>query len=180
MKTVFTGKVFKFGDNIDTDILAPGMTISFGCSDGNELENVKLHAFEEIRKDFWKEVEPGSILVAGRNFGFGSHREQATTVISYMGFSAIVADSVARLYQRNSLAVGLPVIEAPGITSMVQEGDELSVDIGAWEIRNLTTGKSMKVEPLSDMAMKLIEAGGIIPLMKQQLGMDSPSPEKEG
>ncbi len=169
MKTSYTGKVYKFGDNIDTDILAPGMTISFGCADENEIENVKLHAFEEVRKDFWKDVVPGSILVAGRNFGFGSHREQATTVIEYMGFSLIVADSVARLYQRNSLAIGFPVIEAPGVTDMVEEGDELTVDMERWEIRNLTNGKSMKIESLSEMAMKLIELSGIIELMKAEL-----------
>lgn len=169
MRTQYRGKAYKFGDNIDTDIIAPAMTISFGCSDKAEMENVKIHAFEELRQDFWKDVLPESIFIAGRNFGFGSHREQATTVIGYMGFSIIIAESVARLYQRNSLAIGFPVIEAPGICDVVEEGDEVSVDLEQWVVTNNRTGKSIKVEPLSDMAMKLLNAGGIIDLMKLEM-----------
>lgn len=169
MKTQYRGKAYKFGDNIDTDIIAPAMTISFGCSDEAEMENVKIHAFEELRKDFWKDITPGSILVAGRNFGFGSHREQATTVIEYMGFSIIIAESLARLYLRNSLAIGFPVIEAPGITEIVEEGDDISVDMENWCITNNSNGKTIRIEPLSDMTMKLLSAGGIIELLKAEL-----------
>ncbi len=169
MRTQYKGKAYKFGDNIDTDIIAPAMTISFGCSDKAEMENVKIHAFEELRKDFWKDVLPESIFVAGRNFGFGSHREQATTVMGYMGFSIIIAESVARLYQRNSLAIGYPVIEAPGISNMVEENDEISVDLEQWIITNHTNGKSMKIEPLSGMALKLLDCGGILDLLKLEI-----------
>jgi 3-isopropylmalate/(R)-2-methylmalate dehydratase small subunit len=169
MKTMIQGKVFTFGDNIDTDIIAPAMTISFGIADSNEMEDVKKHAFEEIRPNFYQEVEPGSILVAGRNFGFGSHREQATTVIANMGFEIILADSVARLYQRNSIAIGFPVLEVPGISSKVAEGQELRIDLKSWELTNLTTKEVIELEPLSETALNIIEHGGIVEFMVSKL-----------
>ncbi len=112
MKTLIKGKAYKFGDNIDTDIIAPAMTISFGIADSSERMDVMVHAFEEIRPNFYKEVQPDSILIAGRNFGFGSHREQATTVIQHMGFEIILADSVARLYHATSMQ-SLPCTRGP-------------------------------------------------------------------
>lgn len=173
MKTVIKGKAYIFGDNIDTDIIAPAMTISFGIADSSERMDVMVHAFEEIRPDFYKEVQPNSILIAGRNFGFGSHREQATTVIQHMGFEIILADSVARLYQRNSIAIGFPVLEVPGITSMVSEGDELVVDLENWTFENLNTGIKIHLEPLSATALNIIEHGGIIEYMVTKLKNES-------
>ncbi len=162
------GRVYKFGDNIDTDIMAPGLTISFGLGDATERENVKRHAFEAIRKDFYKDVVPGSILVAGKNFGFGSHREQANTVIISLGFSLVVADSIARLYQRNSIAIGFPSLEVPGITEIVEEGEELELDFENWTITNTCTGKSLPVEPLTESIQEIIRDGGIIRHMKKK------------
>ena len=169
MKTTFHGKAYKFGDNIDTDVIAPAMTISFGHADKAEQQDVMIHAFESIRPDFYKEVQPGSILIAGRNFGFGSHREQATTVIRDMGFDILIADSVARLYQRNSIAIGFPVLEVPNISDVVSEGDILDVDLEKWVLTNCTTGKTIDIEPLSEMAIRIISAGGIIGYMRQKL-----------
>ncbi len=169
MDMIIKGKAYKFGDNIDTDILAPGLTASFGLADASEMEDVKTHAFEQIRPDFYKEVIPGSILIAGRNFGFGSHREHATTVIEYLGFKIIIADSVARLYQRNSFAIGFPVLEVPGITKMVEEGDELEINLANCSIKNFRTGNTISIEPLSEIAQEIIEAGGIIEHMKNTL-----------
>lgn len=169
MKSLIEGKAYKFGDNVDTDVIAPAMTISFGHADKAELDDVMYHAFESIRPDFYKEVKPHSILIAGRNFGFGSHREQATTVIEHMGFDILIADSVARLYQRNSFAIGFPVLEVPGITKMVDEGDVVSVDLINWTLTNKTTGKTIKIEPLSETALKIISYGGIIEYMKARL-----------
>jgi len=116
MENVIKGRAYKFGDNIDTDVIAPGMTISFGMADKSEMDDVKTHAFNQVRPDFYKEVVPGSILIAGRNFGFGSHREQASTVVEDLGFRIVLADSVSRLYKRNSFAIGFPALDAPGIT----------------------------------------------------------------
>jgi len=167
MNTLLTGRAYTFGDNIDTDIIAPGMTISFGLADGSEMEEVKTHAFEEVRPGFHREVIPGSILVAGKNFGFGSHREQAITIVQYLGFRIILADSVARLYERNAFAIGFPIIEVPGISAMVSEGDIVEVDMESWNVTNKTTGKSVAVEPLSETVLGIIEAGGIIELLKE-------------
>ena len=169
MKKLIEGNAVKFGDNIDTDLIAPAMTISFGIADKHEQLDVMIHAFEEIRPDFYKEVTPGSILIAGRNFGFGSHREQATTVISHMGFDIILAESVARLYQRNSIAIGFPVLEVPGITKIVSEGDLLRIDLEKWKLKNISTNEKITLQPLSDTALKIIEHGGIIPYMAVKL-----------
>ena len=110
-----------------------------------------------------------NIDTAGRNFGFGSHREQATTVIRDMGFDILIADSVARLYQRNSIAIGFPVLEVPNISDIVSEGDMLDVDLEKWVLTNCTTGKTIDIEPLSEMAIRIISAGGIIGYMRQKL-----------
>ncbi|HHX26094.1 MAG TPA: 3-isopropylmalate dehydratase [Firmicutes bacterium] len=162
MKKIFTGKVYKFGDNIDTDIIAPGKTISFGRPDDNELDHVKLHAFEELRPDFYKTVEPGSIMVAGRNFGFGSHREQANAVIKYLGFDIVVADSIARLFLRNSVAIGFPAVELPGVSMLASEGDTVTIDMGNWKFTNIDKGMTVDIEELSKTLIEIIENGGII------------------
>lgn len=167
MEKIISGKVYKFGNNIDTDIISPGMTISFGLADGSELEEVRLHAFEELRPGFYKEVIPGSIMVAGKNFGLGSHREQATTVMKKLGFTLVIADSVARLYQRNSFAIGFPVLEVPGISRMVEEGDYIDVDLYNWTLMNKKNNETIKIEPLSEIALKIIYSGGIIELLKE-------------
>lgn len=171
--TIFTGRVWKFGDNIDTDLITPADTTSFGLGDEEERRILRENAFRSLRPAFHTQVRPGDILVAGRNFGLGSHREPANTALVSLGFVAVIAESVARLFFRNSVAIGFHALQVPGITNMVDEGDELQVDMTAWTIRNLTSGTSAPIEPYSDLVQRIIEAGGILRVLKSRVEADA-------
>ena len=119
------GRVVKFGDQVNTDVMAPGRWHRQG------MDILRLHTMEAIRPDFYKQVRPGDVLVAGKNFGCGSHRESATAIMKVLGISAIVADSIARLYYRNCIALGIPVFGIRGISTIFAEGDEIEISIGA-------------------------------------------------
>jgi 3-isopropylmalate/(R)-2-methylmalate dehydratase small subunit len=170
---VLTGRVWKFGDNIDTDLITPADTTSFGLGDEEERRILRENAFRSLRSAFHTQVRPGDILVAGRNFGLGSHREPANTALVSLGFVAVIAESVARLFFRNSVAIGFHALQVPGITDMVDEGDELQVDMKAWTIRNLTSGKSAPIEPYSELVQRIIEAGGILRVLKSRVESDA-------
>lgn len=170
--TVFTGRVWKFGDNIDTDIIAPPDTISFGLGDAEEHRIVRENAFRAVRPGFFKQVKPGDILVAGRNFGLGSHREPANMALVTLGFAAVIAESIARLFFRNSVAIGFHALELPGITQMVEEGDELEIDMATWTVRNVSSGKAAAVEPYSDLVQRIIRSGGILEVLKARVQAD--------
>ena len=172
MSKVMTGRVWKFGDNIDTDIIAPGDTISFGLGDEEERRVVKENAFRAVRPAFYKQVRQGDILVAGRNFGLGSHREPANTVLVNLGFAAVIAESIARLFFRNAVAIGFHALEVPGITGMVEEGDELKIDVERGQLVNLTSGKEAAIEPYSELIRGIINAGGILEVLKARVESD--------
>lgn len=169
---VLTGRVWKFGDNIDTDIITPADTISFGLGDAAERQQVLENAFRAVRPGFHALVKPGDILVAGRNFGLGSHREPANTALVNLGFAAVIAESIARLFFRNSVAIGFHALELPGITAMVEEGDELTIDLTAWTVRNLTSGKTARLEPYSELVQRIIQSGGILEVLKARVAAD--------
>lgn len=169
------GRVLKFGDNIDTDIIAPPDAISFGIADESEMQGVIECAFHTIRPGFHKNVRSGDILIAGKNFGLGSHREQATTVIAKLGISTILAESIARLYQRNSIAIGFPVFEVPGISKLAEEGDDIEVDLTEWKVTNMKTGETLRLQPLSGMIQNILDAGGILKMMVQRLEQEGVS-----
>ena len=164
-KRVLKGKALKFGDNVNTDVISPGRWMREG------LEVLRLHTMEAIRPDFYKDVEPGDIIVAGRNFGCGSHRGPATSIIKHMGIAAILADSLSRLYLRNCIALGIPVFSAKGVSEMIEEGDpvEVTMDEGVVIIKNLSTGKEMSAPPLPETMAKMLEAGGMYALLRQRL-----------
>lgn len=170
--TVFTGRVWKFGDNIDTDLITPADTTSFGLGDEEERRILRENAFRSLRPAFHTQVRAGDILVAGRNFGLGSHREPANTALVDLGFVAVIAESVARLFFRNSVAIGFHALQVPDITRMVEEGDQLEVDMQAWRIRNLTNGKTATIEPYSELVQRIIEAGGILRVLKTRVEAD--------
>jgi len=174
----FTGRVWKFGDNIDTDVITPADTTSFGLGDAEERRILRENAFRSLRPAFHTQVRPGDILVAGRNFGLGSHREPANTALVSLGFVAVIAESVARLFFRNSVAIGFHALEVPGITGMVEEGDQLRVDMAAWTIENLTNGKRAKIEPYSELVQRIIGAGGILRVLKARVEADPRFREK--
>jgi 3-isopropylmalate dehydratase small subunit len=172
MEKLLRGRVWKFGDNIDTDIITPGDTISFGLGDSAEVKILVENAFRAVRPQFYKHVKKGDILVAGRNFGLGSHREPANNALVNLGFSAVIADSIARLFFRNSVAIGFHTLQVPGISAMVEEGDVLEIDFEQGALRNITQGSERRIEPYSPLVRGILESGGIISMLRQRIAKE--------
>ncbi len=162
---IIQGKVVKLGDYVNTDVISPGRWMREG------LDVLRLHTMEAIRPDFYKEVNPGDILVGGRNFGCGSHREPATEIMRVLGLSAIVADSVARLYYRNCIAFGIPVFGVDGISAIIDEGERMEITLGAENVtfRNLTRSGELSCASIPETMARVLEAGGVYKLLKQRL-----------
>jgi 3-isopropylmalate dehydratase small subunit len=155
------GRVRKFGDNIDTDTITPGTTLQL------PVEEMKKHAFNPIHPEFYKTVKEGDMIVAGNNFGCGSSREQATMVVKEMGFRFVVCESMARIYLRNCIGLGVYPILCKGVSRMFEEGDEIEIDVERGELKNPRTGKTASFEPLSGTPLRILNAGGIIPILKK-------------
>ena len=155
------GRVRKFGDNIDTDTITPGTTLQL------PVEEMKKHAFSPVHPEFYKTVKEGDIIVAGNNFGCGSSREQATMVVKEMGFRFVVCESMARIYFRNCIGLGIYPILRKGVRQMFDEGDEIEIDIQGGELKNPRTGEKASFEPLSGSLLRILNAGGIIPILKK-------------
>lgn len=163
------GRAWVFGDNIDTDIIAPGELISFGLGDAAEEDAIRKNAFRALRPGLYKEVKVGDVLIAGRNFGLGSHREPANKALYTLGFRAVIAESMARLFFRNAVAIGFHVFQVPGIRERVREGDELEIDPDGAMLRNLTRKTQQVLEPYSPLIRNIIEQGGILEVVKSRL-----------
>jgi 3-isopropylmalate dehydratase small subunit len=155
------GRIWKFGDNVDTDVMTSGKYISLPM---NEL---KGHVFEEVRPQFAQQVNPGDMIVAARNFGCGSSRETAPAALKALGIGAIVAESFARIFYRNSIAIGLPAIICPRAASLGDDGDEAEVNLADRKVINHTTGKVLDFKAFPDEMLRVLEFGGIEPLLKQ-------------
>ena len=155
-----SGRVRRFGDNIDTDMITPGSTLQLN------IEEMKKHAFSPIFPDFFQTVRDGDIIVAGSNFGCGSSREQATAVVKELGIRIIVAESVARIYFRNCIALGIYPILCSGVSALFREGDTIQVAFEQGLVRNPNTGKSALFKPLSGTPKEILEGGGILARLK--------------
>ena len=162
------GRVRKFGDNIDTDTIAPGSTLQF------PVEEMKKHAFSPIYPEFYKTVKEGDVIVAGGNFGCGSSREQATMVVKELGFRFVVCESMARIYLRNCVGLGIYPILSKGVSHLFDEGDEIEIDLQRGEVKSIRTGKTASFEPLSETPLRILNAGGIIPVLKKITEEGSP------
>ena len=160
----FKGKAFKYGDNVDTDVIIPARYLN--TLDPDELA---CHCMEDMDKDFVSKVEKGDMIVAGENFGCGSSREHAPLAIKASGISCVIASSFARIFYRNAINIGLPILECKEAYSNIKVGDELAVDLEKGTIENTTTGKSLKAEPFPEFMRKIINAGGLINRTKQEL-----------
>ncbi|PTV99106.1 3-isopropylmalate/(R)-2-methylmalate dehydratase small subunit [Halanaerobium saccharolyticum] len=158
------GKVFKYGDNVDTDVIIPARYLN-----SSDPENLAAHCMEDIDADFADEVSEGDIIVGGKNFGSGSSREHAPLAIKYAGVSCVVAESFARIFYRNSINIGLPILESPEAVRAAEAGDELEVDIDKGEIKNLRTGESYQAEPFPPFMQEIIKDGGLIEHVKKEL-----------
>ena len=154
-------KVHKYGDNIDTDVIIPARHLN--TSDPAELA---AHCMEDIDATFAGRVRPGDILVAGRNFGCGSSREHAPLAIKASGVACVIAESFARIFYRNALNIGLPILECPAAVRAISAGDEVSVDFETGEIADETTGRTFMAEPFPPFMLDLIASGGLAAYLK--------------
>ena len=157
------GKVWKFGDNIDTDVIIP-YKWKARTNDPHELAK---HAMEGLDPEFSKKVKPGDVIVAGKNFGCGSSREQAPIALKYAGISAVIADSFARIFYRNAFNIGLPPLIVPGMAEKVKEGDEIEIDLETGTIKIISTGETLKFKPVKGFMRELLNEGGIVNYYKK-------------
>ena len=157
------GKVFKFGDDIDTDVIVPATYLS--TFDPKELAK---HCMEYTNPEFYKQVKKGDIIVAGKNFGCGSSREHAPIAIKGCGVSIVIAKSFARIFYRNALNIGLYILECPEAVDGINVGDEVSVDVDTGVITNVTSGTTYQAHPFPKFIQNIIECGGLINAIKEK------------
>jgi 3-isopropylmalate dehydratase small subunit len=161
MITDIRGHVWIFGDNIDTDVIISGKYLSL------DTDEAKIHALEAICPNFSRDIKHGDVIVGGRNFGCGSSRENAPLVLKALGVGAVVAESVARIFYRNSIAIGLPALICPGVRGLFQAGDEVRISFGATQVSNLTRAGNLTFSPFSKEVLPVLERGGIDNLLHE-------------
>lgn len=163
-----TGRVVRIpGDDVSTDVIAPTFWVHRGRGE-HDLATLRPHAFESLRPGLDEHVRPGDIVVAGRNFGAGSHREEAVRVLQVWGVQAIIAQTAARIYFRNAIAAGLPLIQVENSLGLFDDGDTAEIDLGAWTVANRRTGVRRTVRPYPPTILRILQAGGIAPLVRDR------------
>jgi 3-isopropylmalate/(R)-2-methylmalate dehydratase small subunit len=161
---IITGKAFVFGANIDTDQIYPGRYLEL-----TDPEDVAKHAMEGADPSLVKEFVSGDLIVGSTNFGCGSSREHAAVTLKAVGVGAVIADSYARIFYRNAINLGIPLIVCKGFSTMVKKGDEVRVEFATGVVTNVTTGATAQAEPFSDYTLQILISGGIKPLIRQQI-----------
>ena len=156
------GKAFRYPDNVDTDVIIPARYLN--TSDASELSK---HCMEDIDAEFVKKVESGDIIAAGWNFGCGSSREHAPLVIKTCGTGCVIAKSFARIFYRNAINIGLPILECPEAADGISSGDKVEVDFDTGVITDVTTGKSYQARPFPEFIQNIIRAGGLLKSLKE-------------
>lgn len=152
-----SGKVFKYGDNIDTDVIIPARYLNTP-----DMKELASHCMEDIDKEFAQKVEEGDIIVANKNFGCGSSREHAPLCLKTAGVSCVIAETFARIFYRNAINIGLPIIECPEAARGIEAGDEVEVDFDSGKIYNRTKGTEFQGQAFPEFMQKLIAAGGLV------------------
>ncbi len=156
-----TGRAWKFGDDISTDHITPGRYYHLR----SKMEELAKHVMEDADPEFPRKMRPGDFIVAGKNFGMGSSREHAPLALKIAGVSAVIAKSFARIFYRNAINIGLPVVIAD--TDAIDEGDELEIDLSTGVIRNLTKGKEIEAKPMPEVMIKILQDGGLVNFVKK-------------
>lgn len=159
-----SGPAVKFGNNVDTDVILPGKYLIL-----TSPADLAKHALEGLDLAFPEKAKKGVIVVGGKNFGCGSSREQAPLALKYSGVRCVVAESFARIFFRNSINIGLPVVECPGISAVVETGDELSVDFDKGEVHNITKGRISKGTKLPAFILEILNDGGLIENLQKRM-----------
>ena len=160
---MITGKAVRFGDNVDTDVIIPGKYLTL--TDPVELAK---HAMEGLDPTFTRKIRSGAIIVAGRNFGCGSSREQAPLALKHAGVRCVLAESFARIFYRNSINIGLPVLECHGISGNVEEGDELAVDLEKGVVKNRSKNSTLQATQLPAFILEILSDGGLIEHLRRR------------
>jgi 3-isopropylmalate/(R)-2-methylmalate dehydratase small subunit len=163
MSAPIRGHVWKFGDDVDTDVMAPWNTLSL---DWEERRKHVLH----IRPEFVERVQPGDVIVAGRNWGCGSSREHAPENLKLLGVGGVVAESFGRIYFRNCVAIAFPNLACPGIHAACEEGDEVEFDLRTGVVHNRTRGAELQAPPYTDDMLAIVERGGLIEVLRERFG----------
>jgi len=161
---MMTGKVFKYGANVDTDAIIPARYLNV-----SEPAELAQHCMEDIDSDFAQKVKPGDIIVATTNFGCGSSREHAPIAIKAAGVSAVVAKSFARIFFRNAINIGLPLLESPETVDNTNAGDVLQIELETGTINNITKGKTFKAKPYPRFMSEIIASGGLVEYTKKKI-----------
>ena len=161
------GKAIKFGDNVDTDVILPGQYLVL--TDPMELAK---HAMEGLDPTFTRKSHDEAIIVAGKNFGCGSSREQAPLALKHAGVKCVLAESFARIFYRNSITIGLPVLECQGVSSKVEEGDGLAVDLRAGKVKNKSKNLVLQATQLPEFIMEILDDGGLIEHLRGRIGSE--------
>lgn len=164
MTALLRGRVWKYGDNVDTDAIIPARYLNVSTP-----EALAEHCMEDIDASFAQGVQEGDIVVAGSNFGCGSSREHAPLALKGAGVSCVVAVSFARIFYRNAINIGLPILECPAAVEVAETGHTLEVDLQAGTVRNVDTGQTCEAEPYPPFLVAIIEAGGLIPYTRAKL-----------
>jgi 3-isopropylmalate dehydratase small subunit len=163
MDRLIRGRAWKFEHNIDTDVMAPWHTLSLPW---DERRKSGMH----VRPELVAQVRPGDLIVAGRNWGCGSSREQAPENLKLLGFAAVVAESFGRIYFRNSIAIAFPNLACPGIHAACEEGDELEIEIPSGHIHNLTRNLKFQAQPYTPEMLSILEKGGLMNVLRERFG----------
>ena len=161
---MYTGKAYKYGDNVDTDVIIPARYLNAPSPD-----ELAKHCMEDIDASFAGKVQPGDIIVGGANFGCGSSREHAPIAIRACGVRCVIAASFARIFYRNSINIGFPILECPEAAEAIQNGDTVSVDFDSGLIRDETTGAEFRATALPPFIGRIVEDGGLLPYLKARL-----------
>lgn len=157
------GRVFQYGNNIDTDVIIPARYLNLASK-----QELAAHCMEDLDPDFVRKMQPGDLIVAGKNFGCGSSREHAPMVIRECGVSCVIAATFARIFYRNAINIGLPILECPAASEDIWEGDRVSVDFDTGVICNLTTGKTYQAQPFPPFIQNIIQKGGLLNSIREK------------
>ena len=160
---MYTGKVYRYGDNVDTDVIIPARYLN-----SPSAQELAKHCMEDIDPSFAAQVQPGDIIVGGANFGCGSSREHAPMAIQACGVRCVIAASFARIFYRNSINIGFPILECPEAAAAIQNGDTVSVDFESGLIRDESTGRDFHATAFPPFIGRIIEKGGLLPYLKDR------------
>lgn len=161
---IFTGKVFKYGDNVDTDVIIPARFLN-----SSEPAELAAHCMEDIDPAFASRVKKGDIIIGGKNFGSGSSREHAPLAIKSSGVACVIAGSFARIFYRNSINIGLPILVSTEAATNIKKGARISVDLDTGQIKDLDQNKVYQSEPFPEFMQEIIKAGGLIEKIRKEL-----------